>query len=41
MDGTVDGTNPINFTKKTETFTLINPTKEGYTFIGWTGTRIN
>ena len=36
--GNVDGTNPISFTKATETFSIINPTKEGYTFSGWTGT---
>ena len=29
--------NPIKYTNMTETFTLNNPTKEGYTFIGWTG----
>ena len=33
--GTVSG-NP-NVYKKTDTFTLNNPTKEGYTFTGWTG----
>ena len=35
--GQVDGTNPSSFTKLTQTFTLINPTKEGYDFTGWTG----
>ena len=29
--------NPISYTSDTETFTLNNPTKEGYTFVGWTG----
>ena len=29
--------NPNNYTSKTETFTLNNPIREGYTFIGWTG----
>ena len=33
--GTVDGTNPIKYTIE-DTFTLINPTKTGYTFVGWT-----
>ena len=37
-NGTVEGNNPISFTKNTESFTLINPTKIGYNFIGWTGT---
>ena len=36
--GNVDGVNPISFTKTTESFTLINPSKAGYTFAGWTGT---
>ena len=35
--GTVTGTNPVEYTIESETFTLINPTKEGYTFTGWTG----
>lgn len=30
--------NPTNFTKFTDTFTLNEPEKPGYTFIGWTGT---
>ena len=36
--GTTETTNPTSFTKKTETFTLVNPTKVGYTFKGWSGT---
>ena len=39
--GTVDGENPLTFTKTTETFTLINPTRKGYTFTGWTGTGLS
>ena len=31
-------TNPSNYTIETETFTLNNPTKEGYDFVGWSGT---
>ena len=31
-------TNPSTYTRQTETFTLNNPSKNGYTFIGWTGT---
>ena len=38
--GTVSG-NPLSYTKETETFTLLNPTKEGWTFIGWTGSNGN
>lgn len=29
--------NPTKYNVKTPTFTLINPTKQGYTFTGWTG----
>lgn len=32
--GSVNGTNPTSYTIEDE-FTLVNPTKEGYTFIGW------
>ena len=35
--GTVNGTNPTTYTVETPTFTLINPTKQGYVFTGWTG----
>ena len=35
--GTVNGTNPATYTAETPTFTLINPTKQGYVFTGWTG----
>ena len=31
-------TNPATYTVTTDTFTLNNPTKVGYDFIGWTGT---
>ena len=34
--GTVVG-NPNKFTADTTSFTLVNPTKQGYTFAGWTG----
>lgn len=30
--------NPTSFTKKTETFKLNNPEKDGYKFTGWSGT---
>ena len=36
--GTVATENKLNYTVETETFTLTNPTKTGYTFAGWTGT---
>ena len=29
--------NPTSYNVETETFTLVNPTKTGYTFTGWTG----
>ena len=31
-------TNPATYTIESETFTLVNPVKKGYTFEGWTGT---
>ncbi len=30
-----------NYDVETETFSLVNPTKEGYTFAGWTGTGLS
>ena len=35
--GTVNGTNKTKYTIETDSFDLINPEKEGYTFSGWTG----
>jgi len=32
--------NPTSYTTETETFTLNNPVREGYTFLGWTGTEV-
>ena len=29
--------NPVEYTIETDSFVLNNPTKEGYTFLGWTG----
>ena len=37
-DGITETENPISFTKNTNTFTLNNPSKEGYIFKGWSGT---
>ena len=39
--GNVTGTNPNKYNVETNTFTLINPSKIGYTFAGWTGTNGN
>ena len=33
--------NPATYTVQTPTFTLVNPTREGYVFSGWTGTGIS
>ncbi|WP_417184414.1 S-layer homology domain-containing protein [Agathobaculum sp.] len=38
--GTVEG-NPDTYTIETVAFTLKNPTKSGYTFTGWSGTRLD
>lgn len=35
--GTVETENPTTYTIESDTITLNNPTKVGYTFIGWTG----
>lgn len=32
-----NASNPASYTKDTETFTLVNPVRNGYTFTGWTG----
>ena len=39
--GTVSGRNPTTYDAETDTITLINPTKTGYTFTGWTGTDLD
>ena len=36
--GSVATANPATYTIETATFTLNNPTREGYNFAGWTGT---
>lgn len=38
--GTVSGTNPTTYNTESDEITLINPTKSGYTFTGWSGTGI-
>lgn len=38
ISGVLNGkTNPTSYNVETDTFTLINPTRTGYTFTGWTG----
>ena len=39
--GNVSTSNPANYNVTTNTFTLNNPTKAGYTFTGWTGSNGN
>ena len=39
--GILSSENPTSFTKYDNTFTLNEPTKEGYNFIGWTGSNGN
>ena len=39
--GKVNGTNPTTYAYSTASFTLINPTKTGYVFAGWSGTGIS
>ena len=36
--GSITGTNPTTYNVETGVIVLINPTKEGYTFKGWSGT---
>lgn len=39
--GSVATANPTTYTIETATFTLHNPTRQGYTFAGWTGTGLS
>lgn len=39
--GSVSGTNPASYTIESSAITLINPTRIGYTFAGWTGTGLD
>ncbi len=39
--GIVAGTNRTTYTIETPTFALINPTREGYPFAGWSGTNLS
>ena len=36
--GTLETANPATYTVESATFTLVNPTRRGYNFEGWTGT---
>ncbi len=40
-DGKVATKNPVEYGIEDDSFTIVNPTKTGYTFIGWTGTDLN
>jgi uncharacterized repeat protein (TIGR02543 family) len=39
--GTVATANPTSYTIESAAITLVNPTREGYTFAGWTGTGLD
>ena len=39
--GSVATPNPTSYTVQSNAITLVNPTREGYTFTGWTGTGLN
>ena len=39
--GTVASTNPTTYTIESAAITLVNPTRTGYTFAGWTGTGLD
>ncbi|RUT30498.1 hypothetical protein EJP77_11720 [Paenibacillus zeisoli] len=39
--GKTASSNPTTYTTENDSFTLINPTKPGYTFGGWTGTGLS
>ncbi len=41
LDSAEDPGNPTSYNVETESFDLINPSKEGYTFAGWTGSNGN
>ena len=39
--GKLDGKNVVEYDPEDEAFTLINPTRTGYTFAGWIGTALS
>ncbi len=40
-DATFENNNPETYTVETNSFTLNNPSKKGYTFVGWEGTDLS
>ena len=40
-EGTINGKNVVEYDPEDEVFTLINPTRTGYTFAGWIGTDLS
>jgi len=40
LDGGVNGNNPAQYTAESDVITLLDASKSGYTFIGWTGNGI-
>ena len=40
-DATFESENPTHYTVYSEDITLVNPTREGYDFLGWTGTDLD
>ena len=40
-EGTINGKNVVEYDPEDEAFTLINPTRVGYTFAGWIGTDLS
>ena len=40
-EGTINGSNIVEYDPEDEAFTLINPTRIGYTFAGWIGTDLS
>jgi uncharacterized repeat protein (TIGR02543 family) len=39
--GSIAGTNPGGYNVESSAITLINPTRQGYSFVGWTGTGLS
>ena len=41
LNGGSEVENPATYTVESDSFTLVNPEKEGYDFVGWTGTGLD